>query len=162
MTILLGWDAMRNGRRKLRLLPSYRQILGITTRWHGIACRRNDWPPSPGSVTDRPVRGNELHVYTVNSRFWVSFCVVWTEHAAVYFSVLFSCLLIVFGASWQCSASVGPFQSNWGWSRAKQTRNSNQNHHKSDGGETNFLPLSHRADVKQFAATGSMVRCLPR
>jgi hypothetical protein len=57
---------------------------------------------------------------------------------------------------------VGPFQSNWEWSRAKQTLNSNQNHHKSDDGETNFLPLSHRADVKQFAATGSMARRLPR
>lgn len=147
MTIGLGWDAKQNSRRKLRLLPSSRQILGITVRWHGVTfrktfpqihptrtaaypCRRNGWPSSTGSVTDRPVRGNELHVYTVvNSRFWVSFCVVWTEHAAVYFSVLFSCLLIVFGAPWQCSASVGPFQSNWGWSRAKQTRNSNQNKH---------------------------------
>jgi len=169
---------MQNDRGTLLLLPSSRQIIGIT-RWHGVTfrktvprsqptriaaypCRRNDRPPCTGSVTDRQVRGNELHVYTVNSSFWVSFCVVWTEHAAVYLSVLFSCLQIVFGAPWQCSASVVPFQSNWGWSRAKQTRNSNQNHHKSDGGETNFLPLSHRADVKQFAATGSLVRRLPR
>ena len=97
MTILLVCDAMQNGWGKLLQLPSSRWILGITTKWHGVTfrktvprshptrtaaypCRRNDRPPSTGSVTDRPVRGNELHVYTVNSRLWVSFCVVWERN----------------------------------------------------------------------------------